>query len=124
MAIRQRLINLKAILLGITVAVVMVSLNGLAAFNLIPSSYTHFSWQAYAGVVYTPLENSSAQGCSDMDDNDGDGLIDCEDPNCFRTPPCGVPAPLMSNRGLGLMAVLFALIGFFGLSPLRFSKRH
>ena len=128
MATRRRsqgLVKLDAILLGIGLAVVFVSLNGLAAFNFIPSSYSRFSWQAYADVVYTPKENSSgAQACSDLRDNDGDGLVDCQDPDCFGTPPCGVPAPAMSNRALGLMAVLLALIGFFALTPLRFGKRR
>ena len=125
MAIRQGRGKLNAILLGIGLAVILVSLNGLAAFNFIPSSYNRFSWQAYADVVYTLQENTSGpQACSDLIDNDGDGLVDCQDPDCFRTLPCGAPAPVMSNPTLGLMAALLVLIGFFGLTPLRFGKRR
>jgi len=36
-----------------------------------------------------------------------DGLIDCADPDCSHTPPCGAPVPLMSWNPLALL--VFAL---------------
>ena len=42
-----------AIIRGIGLAAVLVAINGLAAFNFIPSSYQQFSWEAYAITVYT-----------------------------------------------------------------------
>ena len=118
----QGLAKLDAILLGVGVAAIFVLLNALAAFNLIPSSYGHFSWQAYAEVVYTQ-ENQAPQGCNNGVDDDGDHLVDCADPDCASTIPCGVPAPVMSHQGVVLMAVLFGLIGVFTLVPLRSGKR-
>jgi hypothetical protein len=47
------LANVGAVVRGIGVAAVLVVVNGVAAFNWIPSSYQQFSWTAYAGVVYT-----------------------------------------------------------------------
>jgi len=80
---------------------------------------------ATATITPTDRENSSgAQACSDGIDNDLNGLIDCADPACGGTFPCGVPAPAMSSRALVLLVVLFLSIGFFALTPLRFGRRR
>jgi len=41
------------ILRGVGLAALLVAVNAFAAFNLIPSSYQQFNWEAYASVVYT-----------------------------------------------------------------------
>jgi hypothetical protein len=166
----QGLAKLGAILLGVALGAVLVAINGLAAFNLIPSSYQRFSWEAYAMYVYTETptatptstptltptitptstptatatitptstptatatitptpsdseDSSGDQACDDDFDNDFDGLVDCVDGDCLGTPFCVAPAPVMSHRSLGLIIVLFVMIGFFALTPLRFGKR-
>lgn len=55
-----------------------------------------------------PLERSDAE-CSDKKDNDGDGLIDCADPDCRARPSCAIsdgavdgPKPDMSGDGSGV----------------------
>ena len=42
------------------------------------------------GQDESPLlsEGRSAGECSDGADNDGDGLYDCDDPDCFGSPDC------------------------------------
>ena len=35
-----------------------------------------------------PIEGDEAGECSDEADNDGDGLFDCNDPDCFGSPAC------------------------------------
>jgi hypothetical protein len=51
---------LVGILLGVGLAALFVAVNGFAAFNLIPSSYQQFSWEAYASVVYTSTATPSS----------------------------------------------------------------
>ena len=48
------------------------------------------------GLVHLPLGVSACDGdaadperCNDGIDNNGDGLMDCEEPACFDVPPCG-----------------------------------
>jgi hypothetical protein len=63
-----------------------------------------------------PHEDSGgAQGCSDGIDNDGDGLIDCADPDCGNTPPCGPVAPVMSPRMVVVLIVTLSAVGLLGL---------
>jgi hypothetical protein len=50
--------------------------------------------------------------CSDQFDNDGDGLIDCADPDCEDAPLCLVaPAPAMSHNGFAFAVVILLAIG-------------
>jgi hypothetical protein len=37
--------------------------------------------------------------CTDGRDNDGDGLVDCDDPSCSTIPPCGSPSPEDCGNG-------------------------
>jgi hypothetical protein len=52
-------------------------------------------------------------------DNDGDGLIDCNDPNCNGRPACLASAPAMSPPNTLLLAVLLTLVGLIGLARMR-----
>jgi hypothetical protein len=135
------LAKLGAIFLGIGMAAGLVLMNGIAASELLPSSYDRFTWQAYEEVVYTSTptmtptatatltptpserEDTEPGGCDDGIDNDQDGAIDCADADCLGTPPCVAPAPVMSYRSLGIVVVLLVMIGFFALTPLRLGKR-
>jgi len=47
------------ILRGLGLAAIFVVVNSVAAFNLIPSSYQQFTWEAYAQVVYTDTPTPS-----------------------------------------------------------------
>lgn len=49
--------------------------------------------------------------CSDGIDNDGDMLIDCDDPDCADVSPCVVVAPAMSPPATGGLVILLALVG-------------
>jgi hypothetical protein len=51
-----------AVARGIGLAAILVVVNGVAAFNWIPSSYEQFSWQAYAGVIYTETPTATPTG--------------------------------------------------------------
>ncbi|MBI3782024.1 MAG: hypothetical protein HY270_01345 [Deltaproteobacteria bacterium] len=67
-----------------------------------------------------PNENTGGdQFCHDMFDNDGDGLIDCADPDCARVAPCGAPAPTASPAGLILLVIVLG-----GLAGLRLNWRR
>ena len=57
-------------------------------------------------------ENASGdQACSDGIDNDGDGLIDCADPDCANVPPCTTKAPAMSPWVMVAVAVALMIAG-------------
>lgn len=66
-----------------------------------------------------PGEPETGALCSDGIDNDGDGLIDCADPDCFREPACNVPAPAASHFGLVALLSLLVALGGFGLRSRR-----
>jgi hypothetical protein len=62
MGMREQLrgpVRLSGIIRGVALAAVLVAVNGVAAFNWIPSSYQQFTWQAYAEVVYTETATPS-----------------------------------------------------------------
>jgi hypothetical protein len=56
----QRRAKLGGIFRGIGLAALLVAVNGVAAFNFIPSSYQQFSWEAHANVVYTDTPTTTA----------------------------------------------------------------
>jgi hypothetical protein len=67
-----------------------------------------------------PFENIGGAGaCADGIDNDLDNFLDCTDPDCATSAPCGVTAPAMS---LPMTAVLLALLLFAGLLGGRLAK--
>jgi hypothetical protein len=49
--------------------------------------------------------------CTDGDDDDGDGLVDCLDPDCIGDPGCTAPAPALGPAGLVIGALLLLGIG-------------
>ena len=57
-----------------------------------------------------------ASGCSDGIDNDGDGLVDCGDPDCIGIAPCVAPAPALSSTGLILGALALLGVGAAALT--------
>ncbi|HYD48395.1 MAG TPA: hypothetical protein VEB21_08615 [Terriglobales bacterium] len=59
---------------------------------------------------------SGGISCTDEIDNDFDGLLDCDDPDCIDTPPCGAPVPAASS---GAVAVLIVVLASAGLLALR-----
>jgi hypothetical protein len=64
----------------------------------------------------TPGESSEGSGaCSDGRDNDGDGLIDCADPDCVNLPPCVAAAPLLSARMTAASIFTLSAVGLLGL---------
>ncbi len=58
-------------------------------------------------------------GCSDGIDNDGDGLIDCGDPDCLGIPPCIAPAPALGSGGLIVTALMLLGVGGAALTVRR-----
>ena len=66
--------------------------------------------------TFAPRENAGgAQFCRDGVATDGDGLVDCADPDCAHTPPCGAPVPLLSGQMLLLLVTVLGFVGLFGL---------
>lgn len=122
----------RGIIRGIGLAAILVAVNGAVAFNLVPSSYQQYSWQAYAGVVYTPTPDGGS--CAIPSDCQSGFCVQgiCCDTICNQpgdTCPTGTcsspaPAPAVSHRTLLLIVVLLAAIGFFALTPLRSGKRR
>jgi hypothetical protein len=54
--------------------------------------------------------------CADDFDNDGDGLIDCADPDCDGSLACLVaPAPAMSHSGFAVAIVILLLIAMIAM---------
>jgi len=92
-------------------------LNGFFVARLLGVSYTHFTWEAYAGA-YGPGEGGGgAETCMDGIDNDSpaNGLIDCQDPQCFTALNCSARAPVMSMPGLLSLGIVLASIGILVL---------
>jgi hypothetical protein len=141
------------ILRGIGVAAVFVLVNAVVAVNLIPSSYQQFTWEAYAGTVYTPTSTptntptatATATPTITRVPNGGSCATPsvCQSGFCVEGICCNTicnqpmqtcedgtcsgvtaPAPAVSHRTLGLILALLVTIGFFALAPLRFGKRR
>jgi hypothetical protein len=108
---RRRIVT--RVLSGAIIAVVAVLVSGVCAPLMTGLSYNHFSWTAYATVVYPSTETGDLgdPACSDGIDNDNDGLTDCADRDCLGVPPCAAAAPAISRAGLLLLAGLFTAIG-------------
>ncbi len=65
---------------------------GLVCFSLVPM--TGCSHNMDNDTTYDP--DAPREICSDLGDNDGDGLIDAEDPDCAGGPePAPPPTPTM-----------------------------
>jgi hypothetical protein len=85
-------------------------------------SYDHFTWAAYAGdmkVIYPDTENEIPGGCSDGEDNDLDGPIDCADSDCIADIACNAPAPVVTFSGMVVLMTLLMLVGWLGLGRKR-----
>jgi hypothetical protein len=57
--------------------------------------------------------------CEDGVDNDNDGLIDCQDPDCWGEPPCVAPAPALSGSTMGFAYLMLLATGFIAILRLR-----
>lgn len=111
---------MKRLVLGLVVVSLIVAGNGVLTWNTTGLSYDHFTWAAYAGLQgYDPTENETPGGCTDGDDNDGDGRVDCDDDDCDNVVPCVTPAPTVSFMGIAALMVILTLIGFFGITRRR-----
>ncbi len=56
----QERAKMRGVFRGIGLAGLFVVVNVAVALNFIPSSYQQFTWQAYAGVVYTETATATA----------------------------------------------------------------
>jgi len=84
-----------------------------------------FAVSATVTPTHAPRENAGGnQFCSDGIDNDGDGLIDCRDPDCAFVPPCGGPAPTLSRDLNMLLAGILVMAGAWLLSRRRGLRRN
>ena len=101
-------------------AALIVLLN-VVSLDFLGVSQGRFDWQAFA-QVYLPGENEFPDGCMDGMDNDGDMLIDCDDPDCFGISGCvSRPAPALSWYALLVTIVILSGLGFYAI---RRSKRE
>jgi hypothetical protein len=48
-------------------------------------------------------------------DNDGDMVVDCDDPDCEKIYPCLTLAPVMSPTAMPLLVLLLGLVGLVSL---------
>ena len=71
-----------------------------------------------AMATVTVAENAD-QACRDQVDNDGDGLVDCADPDCLSAPTCGAAAPMMGSIGMLLLAAALLVGGTLALGARR-----
>ena len=78
---------------------------------------------ATVSATPAPRENSLPDQCSDGIDNDANGLVDCNDPSCFGTAPCGANAPTLSPRLLGVLVLALAIVGGLGVMSRRRRSR-
>jgi len=121
--------RLGGILLGLVLAAFLVVVNGLAAFNLVPSSYQQFTWTAYAAVLYP--NGASCETSDQCHSNFCVSMVCCNSICDVPGQTCATgtcvtpaPAPAVSNRTLVLIVALLLAIGFFALAPLRSGKRR
>jgi hypothetical protein len=70
----------------------------LVAWGELPPGSYLFIWQAihkgdegHVDVQLSAYRNRKVELCHNGIDDDGDGLIDCADPDCFSDPGCGAP---------------------------------
>jgi len=132
MGMREQLqrAKVRGLFRGIGLAAILVVFNGVVAFNLIPSSYQQFSWEAYAGTMYTPNGGSCTMPNQCQSGFCVEGTCCntiCDQPNqTCAGGTCGLKAqaPAVSHQALLLIVVLLVAIGFFALTPSRFGKRR
>src|SRR5262245_49469289 len=106
---------MKRLTLGLLVTLALVLGSSLLTWRT-GVSYEHFTWAAYAGgAMYPDTEIEVPGGCSDGEDNDIDGPIDCADSDCRLSVVCNAPAPAMSTTGIAVLLTLLASIGFVTL---------
>ncbi len=104
----------------LTVAALIVVLN-VISLDFLGVSQGRFDWQVFA-QVYLPGENEFPGGCTDGVDNDGDMLVDCDDPDCFGFSGCAShQAPVLSWYALLVTIVILSGCGYFAM---RRSKRE
>ncbi|MGM0596152.1 MAG: hypothetical protein ACQES9_03860 [Myxococcota bacterium] len=62
----------------------------LATLQLIPPGTYRFAFNpgSYNGKVFLNYGEPKLENCTDGFDNDDDGLVDCEDPDCIDLPVC------------------------------------
>jgi hypothetical protein len=107
---------MKRLILGLIVVVALVLGTNLLTWRATGVSYDHFTWAAYAGIIYPETEDEVPGGCSDGIDNDLDGDIDCEDENCQQNVACGfAPAPVLSPGAVAVLLALLMMVGLFGI---------
>ena len=92
--------------LGLAVAFTAFSSVFFGQFLGVASS--RFDWTVFA-QVYEPDFGTGA--CSDGQDNDNDGAIDCGNVDCLGTPPCIAAAPVLGTGGLVASSLLLLGVG-------------
>lgn len=63
-------------------------------------------------------EETPAEVCDNAMDDDGDGLTDCDDPDCLGSGPCGFPSDLRLKEGV--RPLVYGLEEVMALDPVRF----
>lgn len=86
---------------------IALALFGVNAFAV--GSY--FGVPTSLALPINQYETDDADGCTDGEDNDGDLLVDCGDPDCVGVDPCVAPAPALGPAGLVIGATTLLLIG-------------
>jgi hypothetical protein len=95
----------------------------LAQSPIVTDTVNTAEWAARVSVITSTstsmatvtVTETGAAGCSDTIDNDGDGFIDCLDPECVGDPVCVAQAPTLGTPALLFSALLLLAIGGFAL---------
>jgi hypothetical protein len=93
----------------VLLALLLVLLNGWLVVGIVGVTYGPFQWVVFAQPYM------SEGNCHDGVDNDGDGAVDCTDPDCRTDPACAAPAPIMGAAGVALTMLVLLLVAAVAL---------
>ena len=103
----------KVVCSEVALALLLVLVNAWTVVRLIGLPYGPFQWAVFAQTYLG--ESDFPGGCSDGVDNNGDGLVDCVDPDCRADPGCTARAPILGAPGVALAIFVLLVVSYFGL---------
>jgi hypothetical protein len=97
-----------------------IDLDDLSSITVAVDPATAADLQILRIETYGTPENEIGGDCENGVDDDNDGVIDCEDPDCVgQSPACAAPAPALSGAATALLFSLLVSVGGLGIVRLR-----